>query len=189
MKTHLRIIGDVHGHKERYLRLCRKARYTIQLGDHDFDYGHLSNVSSSNHKFFGGNHDNYDQIAESPHCLGDYGVYEIPNFGSVFFVRGAFSVDQWKRKEGVDWWRDEELGMAQCYAALECYEAAKPSFVVTHTCPLDVTPHLIYPHAVQQTKTGQLLNRMFSVHQPKTWVFGHYHKSWKQTIDGTEFIC
>ena len=37
-KPYLRIIGDVHGHYDRYVKLAKKARHSIQLGDLGFDY-------------------------------------------------------------------------------------------------------------------------------------------------------
>ncbi len=189
MKQHFRIIGDVHGYKEKYKKLCNKAEYTIQLGDNDFDYIHMDRLDPQKHKFFGGNHDNYDKINDQPHCLGDFGVHIIPNFGNIFFVRGGFSRDQWSRTENVSWWRDEELSFEQCREAISLYEHVKPSFMITHECPYDIVSHMIYPQSVIKTRTNQLLNVMLAAHQPKMWVFGHYHVSWRKRIDNTDFVC
>jgi len=196
MMTHLRIIGDVHQHWERYHRLLRKAHFTIQVGDFGFNYSTLLNVNAVRHRFLGGNHDNYDKVGMCPHYLGDYGLHSIPDFGDVFFVRGAFSIDQQnggrdggRRIEGVDWWPAEELHMADCYAALEEYSGIKPDFVVTHECPVSVVPRVTKSSRILPSRTNQLLQRMFEIHKPKTWVFGHYHKSWSGIINGTRFVC
>lgn len=189
MITNFRIIGDVHGHHGRYHLMLRKAKFTLQLGDFGFDYGTLLFVDPKYHKLIGGNHDNYDEIDDCPNCLGDYGVHSVPGFGDIFFVRGALSIDRHIRTEGLDWWPEEELSMADCYAALELYSKVKPDFVVTHACPITVIPHVTSSTKIYPSRTCQLLERMFAVNPPKRWVFGHYHRSWSKTIDGTYFTC
>lgn len=189
MKIHLRLIGDVHGYKQRYLKRCRKAEHTIQLGDHGFNYDHLTELEPSKHKLLGGNHDNYDKITNWPHYLGDYGLHQIPELGCIFFIRGGFSLDRAYRTGGVDWWPDEEMSMKRCFEALSLYESVKPSFVVSHECPLEVISFLALSGRAIKSRTNQLLNQMFSVHQPKMWVFAHYHTSLRLHVNGTEFIC
>lgn len=189
MKHKLRIIGDVHGHSDQYVRLCKKASYTLQLGDNNFDYSYMSQLNPNYHKFFGGNHDNYDKINNQLHCLGDFGIYHIKDFCDIFFVRGGYSIDKWHRTEGKSWWRDEELCYRQAEKALRLYQDMKPTFVVSHECPLDILSEVIYPGKKIKTKTNQLLNEMLSFHRPKMWIFGHYHKSWNKLVDCTRFIC
>jgi len=196
MMTNFRIIGDVHGHWERYHLLLRKAHFTVQLGDFGFDYSTLSTVDAERHRFLGGNHDNYDKVGEWPHYLGDYGIHSVPGFGGVFFVRGGLSIDQQiggkdggPRIEGVNWWAAEELRMAECYAALEEYSRVKPDFMITHECPASVVPHVTASSRILPSRTNQLLQRMLEIHQPRRWVFGHYHHSWQKVIDKTHFTC
>lgn len=189
MKTQLRLIGDVHGHYEQYHRLLRKAHHTIQLGDFGFDYNTLSQVDARRHKVLGGNHDNYDDVGNWPHFLGNYGVYNIPGFGCIFFIRGGFSTDQHRRTEGVSWWANEELSMAECYAAIAEYVKIKPTFVVSHECPLSIVPLVSASPHIIPSRTNQLLERMLKIHRPDQWVFGHFHKSWNKVIDGTLFTC
>lgn len=189
MRTNFRIIGDVHGQYEQYHRLLRKARFTLQVGDFGFDYTTLKNVDARRHRIVGGNHDNYDDIDNWPHFLGDYGIHNIPGFGDVFFIRGGISIDRYTRIEGVNWWMNEELGMAECYAALDAYSKAKPNFVVSHECPRTIVPYATASMLILPSRTNQLLEQMFAMHQPDRWVFGHYHKSFDKTVDGTQFTC
>ena len=189
MKANFRLIGDIHGHYGPYHLLLRKATHTLQLGDFGFDYKTLFVVNAEKHRILGGNHDNYDDINSWPHFLGDYGTYNVPGFGDVFFVRGGLSIDRHRRVEGVDWWREEELGMAQCYAALAEYSKVKPNFVVTHECPVTVVPYVTSSTHIIPSRTNQLLEQMFATHKPKQWVFGHYHQFWSKNIDGTCFRC
>lgn len=198
MVINFRIIGDVHQQWELYHLLLRKARFTLQVGDFGFDYTTLSTVDADRHKFLGGNHDNYDEVEKWPHYLGDYGLHNVPGFGDLFFVRGGHSIDQQTggrdgdgspRIMGVDWWPEEELRMADCYAALEEYSRVKPDFMVTHECPVSVVPHVTASSRILPSRTNQLLQRMLEVHQPRRWVFGHYHHSWQKVIGRTHFTC
>ena len=189
MNTNFRIIGDVHGHYEYYHRLLRKSLSTIQVGDFGFDYTTLSGVDARRHRILGGNHDNYDEMGNWPHFLGNYGVHTIEGFGDIFFIRGGLSIDRHLRTEGVTWWVDEELSMAECYAAMAKYARVKPNFVVSHECPVSIVPHVTASLKIIPSRTNQLLEQLFAIHQPKRWVFGHYHRSWKNVIDGTQFIC
>lgn len=189
MTSNFRIIGDVHGKYKQYHRLLRKAKFTLQVGDFGFDYTTLKGVDARRHKILGGNHDNYNDIGNWPHFLGDYGVHTVEGFGDIFFVRGGFSIDRHFRVEGIDWWKAEELDMGECYSALLEYERIKPNFVVTHECPSTIVPHVTASSQIMPSRTKQLLERMFAIHQPKMWVFGHYHRSWSKTIDGTKFVC
>lgn len=189
MKSNFRIIGDVHGRYGPYHRLLRKAQFTIQVGDFGFKYATLSTVNVRRHRVLAGNHDNYDDVGNWPHFLGDYGVYSVPGLGDVFFIRGGLSIDRYLRTEGVNWWANEELGMAECYAALAEYIKVKPDFVVSHECPITIVPHVTASLHILPSRTNQLLEQMFATHQPKRWIFGHYHKSWNGTIDNTHFTC
>lgn len=201
MKHSLVIIGDVHGQFDDYFEAIELAEYSIQIGDLAFSYDWLieANVDPKKHRFFGGNHDNYNLIKNSPYYLGDYGSIEIPNFDkSIFFVRGAWSIDQKYRKENVSWWRDEELSYEQCEEAIETYATHKPDILLSHDCAFGLVPHIVDPtfaldmgcsEPYIQTKTGMMLNKMLEIHKPKTHIFGHHHKFFETMIDDTNFIC
>ena len=128
-----------------------------------------------------------------PHFLKDYGIWEIPDFGPIFYVRGAWSLDKDFRLPGISWWEDEELTYAQCLKAIELYTKAKPDFVVTHTAPASIIPSIpfkrIFGDKIYGSRTESMLEEMYKIHQPKTWIFGHFHVDWTQTIGKTKFIC
>lgn len=185
------IIGDVHGKYESYYKIICQKKYshTVQLGDFGFKYDTFKNLDSGCHKIIGGNHDNYSKIIELPHYLGDFG-YTTLNDISFFFYRGAYSIDRQYRTIGVDWWTEEQVIIEQFMKARELYREIKPEIVLTHDCPETVSPFLLEPYArVYQNQTGWALEELFNIHQPKKWFFGHYHKSWNMTIDGTQFRC
>lgn len=215
MSVDLRIIGDIHGHKETYLRLARGANASIQVGDllgkDEYHYEWLDNsdLDPKCHGFFGGNHDNYDLIWTARHNLGDYGTFNVANVGKVFFVRGAFSIDYKHRcsfpsKFGdrlyeQDYWPEhEELDMKTFCKVMDLYEKEKPDILVSHECPLFIVGHVTNPEVVLnfgysnpiiRTRTNQFLESLHEIHKPKYHVFGHYHRDWHALIDGTTFVC
>jgi predicted phosphodiesterase len=187
------ILGDVHGKYRRLHEILRKKnKYPriVQVGDFGFDYATLDNISVNQFVFFGGNHDNYDKINSCPNNLGDYGYVE--NFGgcSFFFIRGAYSIDKMYRTIGIDWWKNEELDATNFENALALYSSIKPNIMLTHDCPLDMYDYLLEPWQQRfNNRTSYFLQQCFEVHQPKLWVFGHFHKSFDMTLKGTYFKC
>lgn len=193
----IRFIGDVHGGKntKKYLRLIQNVDNSVQIGDLGFSYEFLFNqeVDKEAHKFFGGNHDNYDQYFKSPHSLGDYG-FEGLGLVDFYYVRGAFSVDHWWRTPYVNIWPNEELNQAEFDRALEDYGKAKPDLMVTHDCPDIVRDKILSDgggigYEKIETRTGQMLQAMLELHRPAVWIFGHWHMKLEYEIDGVSFIC
>lgn len=183
------VIGDVHGHYAQYERTARKRENTVQLGDLGFKYGCLNNLDPEKHKIVAGNHDNYDIINEYAHYLGDYGNCSLGGV-NFFFYRGAYSIDRQYRTVGIDWWEQEQVSIEQFMKARELYRETKPQIVITHDCPEKIALMLLDPgQPIYQNTTGWALQELFNNHQPKLWLFGHYHRSWTKVIDGTKFIC
>ena len=200
------LIGDIHGEFYKYKTLISKLDESIQLGDFGigftravttrnpaYDYNEseerfIYKIEKTNcsmpeqHQFIFGNHDDPALCLKHPNCLGKWGMYK-----GMFFVSGGLSIDQEYRKEGRDWWREEELTMGEGYGVLEDYENEKPEIVITHDCPLMIN-RLLYSHIIP-SRTAQLFQSMFDVWQPKRWYFGHHHISFATTIGKTNFQC
>lgn len=131
--------------------------------------------------------------------IGNFGLWQVPetvpggmNGDSIFFVRGAWSIDFAYRTVGRDIWLNEELTPDELERALKMYTEVKPSIVVTHTCPQVLENHLVLTSGygpLKKTRTGLGLQKMFDVHKPKLWVFGHHHQEFDKVIDGCRFIC
>ncbi len=198
--THFRIISDIHGRKSLYLKMILPATYSLQLGDLDFNYDWMKgDVDHKNHWFFGGNHDNYDVIKNSPHNLGDFGVKEVPELGNFFFIRGAWSIDQKIRKKHISWWPQEELSYAESLKAIELYEATKPEILITHQTSqkiaktMGLDPDFAidcgWNESFPNHFMGTFFDQIFEIHQPKFWFFGHYHLNWIKKVDKTTFVC
>lgn len=189
-------IGDVHGKMTQYERLLmRFIEPTIQVGDmgvgfrKDGNWVTTANLSD-NDKWIHGNHDNPEMCVKEKGYLGRYGV----TIEGVFFMSGAFSVDAFYRRSGIDWWYNEQLNIQELSEALELYKTTKPDIVVTHDCPRSLYPLMLGKIGKPQgplfeSSTSHALEAMFSFHQPKVWIFGHWHHSVDEMIGDTRFIC
>lgn len=193
----LRFIGDVHGKISKYVYLCRDAEYTVQVGDLGFRRHYaemIAQLDPARHRFLPGNHDDYGCLP--PHCLGDFGEYQAAGL-AMFFVRGALSIDKKYRTPQVDWWPEEELSQDALDQAVQLYERVKPQWMVTHDCPLSISPRVGNPdvlrsfgfHDEPRTRTQLALQTMLEVHQPARWIFGHYHRNATFTVNGVLFTC
>ena len=190
----MRFIGDVHCKFDKYLEILEGTDGpTIQVGDfgvgfpdqpEDFLRDMLGYMSSHDHSFILGNHDNPHFSAQFP-CFLKSGT----SIEDIFVVGGAQSIDFAQRKEGIDWWKEEQHTYDEFGDLLELYEAAKPRIMVTHDIPYGLIPHIFPKSHPFKSITGQALDMFFSVHKPDIWVFGHWHRSVDKTILGTRFIC
>lgn len=180
-------VGDVHGQLDD----LPKFSPVIQLGD--LGIGFVDPYADDrliktrdDFWFIRGNHDDPDLCRKHPRYLGDWGGHEC-----MFWVGGAWSIDQNFRVEGVDWWREEELTAAQGEQALADYIEAKPRVMITHDGPRSLFDYR-GPMEIWQFRpsfTANLLQAMFDAHKPEIWLFGHHHQSEDFTYNGTHFRC
>ena len=192
---HFRMIGDVHGRIDEYVKLASEAEYSIQVGDLGFSYLGMESLDPARHRVVGGNHDNYTTdggcfTKQPPHYLGDFGTLELPGVPKIFYVRGARSVDRQMRTEGLDWWPDEELKYGRLSEAISAYIDAKPDVVITHECPAFLVNEVTrWKVPLRPSTTAFALEAMWTNHQPKVWIFGHFHHDWSMSFKGTYFRC
>jgi hypothetical protein len=194
----------------------RIGKRVFQLGDMGIGFKGVT-LREFSPKYFlwiRGNHDAPDWCRQHPNYAGDYGY--LPE-DKLFFLGGAWSID-WKwRVEGISWWHDEELSIEELNKAHQIYIDSKPEIVATHEAPtaaaLEMLNNLVLAKRTEagytdstlakgedyeyykaklgcaNTRTSQALQQMFEIHQPKHWVFGHYHVRKDFTINGTQFHC
>lgn len=198
----VRLIGDVHGKFSRYRELIRDVPFSIQVGDMGvgFRARHPSGdirwsanppydaMSEGRHLFIRGNHDNPEVCARHDYWIADGAVVD-----GIYCLGGAASIDRAWRTEGLDWWPDEECSYADLQRMIDDYAAIRPEIVVTHECPESIASEILA--AFNKTKiqdssrTRQALERMFHLHQPREWYFGHWHQSLSIKSGRTLFTC
>lgn len=198
-----RLIGDIHGRIYDYqsYSISDFKGPTIQVGDFGIGfagpYWHESvaawQQSNPQHRFIRGNHDNLSKCKSMPGFIKD-GTIE----NDVMFIGGAYSIDVARRTEGVDWWRDEELSVAELSILVDVYASVKPRVMITHDAPTDVTEKMFILSGLAiggmsakkiNTRTGQALQAMFDIHQPDEWYFGHWHHTMQYKYGRTIFQC
>lgn len=194
--TEIRFVGDVHGKIPEYLEKIKSAEASIQVGDMGLGFRGVQHVPKlrAGHFFLRGNHDDPARHYKHPSFIGDFGIWEKPR---LFYLSGAFSIDCKFRIPEVSWWENEELDIEALARAEMIYKTRKPDYVVTHDCPDSIRQYLLNqilmgrfrPEKDLPSRTSAALERMFQAHQPKIWIFGHYHVDRDFVYEGTRFIC
>lgn len=183
------LIGDVHGKYSEYANIVKGCNYSIQLGDMGFKYDILKDIDSTRHMILPGNHDNYSICYEYSHFLGDYGYTRL-NTIDFFYYRGAYSIDRQYRTIGIDWWQNEQVDIESFIEARELYRSVKPDIVLSHDCPEQIAQLMLKPRQrMYQNITGWGLGELYKIHEPKLWIFGHWHESRTIIYGNTKFIC
>lgn len=191
----MNFIGDIHGKWWAYKKIIEALKGpSIQVGDFGFGFNELDRVVppywDMRHRFIRGNHDCPEKCQKHLNYLGDYGVTD----DGIFFVGGAYSIDRTWRIEGVSWWWNEEIQYHHYDTIIHTLEQVKPDIMVTHDCPKDIARRLPGMHAngkidMPNRTCDVLMPALLEAHRPKLWVFGHYHESFDEVIDGTRFVC
>ncbi|PHS22262.1 MAG: hypothetical protein COA84_13980 [Robiginitomaculum sp.] len=197
MKT--RIIGDIHGSLHGYKNALDGCEKSIQIGDFGFGFNSprtwydevLSIQKGTTHRFIRGNHDDPNLCKVNPAWIPD-GTIE----NDVMFIGGAWTIDSWHRTEGINIWHDEELSYAELEVVIDTYAMMRPRVMITHDCPSSVAQKMfidsgksMFDGPLIPTRTGQALQAMFELHQPEKWIYGHWHETLQEKINGTTFTC
>jgi hypothetical protein len=188
----MHFIGDVHGKVVPYGRLIESLPESIQVGDMGFGFVEFPKKWSKKHRFIRGNHDSPERCEEHPNYLGNYGTH--PTHPNIFFISGAYSIDYMYRTPEYSWWADEELPEMIYNMMYLDYAHAKPEIVVAHTCPRQIGMMILGIHAQDKMRFPNrtedvLLPSLLEIHQPRLWVFGHFHTSFQTTVGKTKFVC
>ena len=194
-------LGDVHQKYTQLNAILETNSPIIQVGDLGFFYPEW--LDEYDFRFIGGNHDQWDILTVDPpkSYLGRFGYLEQEN---IFFISGAFSIDwQYRMQQEYTsgqktYFSQEQLSWKEGVDMLNLYGKIKPDMVVSHTCPREVANAIGSPGILAQfgfdpttftTSTQELLQQAFEIHQPKLWVFGHFHRNRTLTINNTKFVC
>lgn len=195
------VIGDVHGYTKTYQKFLSKIDWTqetIQCGDMGLGFSGVGlHPMHENNKFIRGNHDDPAKCRKHKNYLGEYG-YDARR--ELFYISGAWSIDRDMRIEGQTWWAEEELSYTELQKCIDLYEQTKPRLVVSHECPSKAGETLLYSMSgdyfaakgdCQTSRTAQAMQSMLDIHQPKEWVFSHYHINKSFQVPGyeTKFTC
>ena len=141
--------------------------------------------------FVDGNHENFDMLNEFPrvdffggkaHKISEK-IYhlirgEIYNIDGrkIFAFGGASSHDKESRKEGKNWWQEEQPSKEEMDRAVENLTGVgwQTDIVITHCAPTSVQ-RIVCPSYEENVLTD-FLDSVKEKLQFEKWCFGHYHK-------------
>ncbi len=111
----------------------------------------------------------------------------LPDGRVVLFVGGAWSVDWSRRRDGVSWFKKEEILSEWDYAR---FPDVHVDIVVSHT-----SPHLFgkweppsdLPFKVLPDPSQDVLDKVFEKYRPSLWFFGHFHRRRSGEVDGCKW--
>jgi predicted phosphodiesterase len=222
------IIGDVHGQHERLADILRRERAAhgiaaaIQVGDYGFDM----NMAGRHPPYpvpvhvIDGNHEDHKWLQKALDAGAPARwrthlnlVYQprpsVASIGetTVGFIGGALHVDRPQR-------HNRNAGLPnyilrrQADAAIALFNNARPSLIVSHSCPSRIGIGLsgadelmggVIDHIVSagfdpgpREDCGEAeLSRVWQAleYRPQAWVFGHHHRAHATTVDDTNFVC
>lgn len=224
--TQFTFVGDPHSHftSLKYLCSTKPDRKYVLLGDvcivgdsPKYQFFKSEVLGRYDVTFIRGNHDNPEMCKSYAEFIDD-GTFQTLDSGTkICYIGGASSIDRvyGERKQGLDWWQDEQLTFDELRLIKDKIGIEKPDVIVSHTFPAKVCEQLfgvgtyrmpwmsdallgnddpLNPsgmgceyHIVPRTET--VFQEIFEVHQPDLWVGGHWHVNRSEKIGKTLFRC
>lgn len=208
------VTGDTHGNQYKWAEQIEPAlssgdtlivcgdfgvgfwngRYWSEEMFYDFLAGQKYTVL-----FADGNHENFDKLYAYP-IKQRYGgkVHELrPNVlhlmrgeiydidgERIFVMGGGYSIDKYRRTEGVSWWPREMPSEDEYQKARDKLKKAdfKVDYIITHTAPAETVSYLstIRSYGIKNDVADEMpltafLEELRREVTYKRWYFGHFH--------------
>lgn len=220
-------IGDIHGNFKKLFSLINNSEVQndtfIQVGDFGIGFRPFEDeylllsfinemlIEGNNDMYvIRGNHDNPSYFLEDKFnfsnikFLPDFHILEI-NGKTILTVGGALSIDRVQRKEGVNYWKDEEFPII--IPDIKEFYTDKPiDIVCTHSCPsftwpftlaqivkdfIEIDPQLEQELISERKRLDLLYEKVeeYNGFAPKHWIYGHMHKTISTEYKETKFQC
>ena len=207
-------VGDTHGNQYKWVEQIEPTLKPgdILIVNGDFGVGFWNGRYWSEETFYDflseqeytvlfidGNHENFDKLYSYPTeiwCGGTVHsirqnvihlmrgeVYCIDGC-SIFVMGGGYSIDKYRRTEGVSWWPQEMPSEEEYNNALANLSKVnfKVDYIITHTAPSETVYYLstlrnlgIKNDVVQEQPLTSFLDEIQRKVTYKHWYFGHFH--------------
>lgn len=179
-KDYIIILGDFGVWKDKkaqeFLNWLDNKNFTTLFveGNHE-DYNYLNSFPKV--KMFGSE---VRQINNSVYQLLRGEIYEIENC-KFFAFGGASSIDKLYRKEGFDWFKEEECSYEEeCKAMLNLEKHNfKVDYILSHTCStssLDEVADFCGFYVESYDNQNRFFEEIKNKIDYKGWFLGHFHK-------------
>lgn len=208
------ITGDTHGNQDNWKEQVEPVLSPgdIILVCGDFGVGFWNGRLGSEEAFYDflneqeyyvlfidGNHENFDKLNSYPvetwrggkvhkirrniiHLMRGE-VYCVEE-NTIFVMGGGYSIDKYRRTEGVSWWQDEMPSEEEYNNARMNLERVgnHVDYIITHTAPSETVYYLstlrslgIKNDVVQEQPLTSFFDEIQRNAAYKHWFFGHFH--------------
>ena len=209
MTNKIILTGDTHANIDRLLFIndseMTKDDIVIILGDLGVIWGDsemtewsIKKLSEKNFTtaFLDGNHENFHEIARlEKKTFWNGGKVVILPHGIIHLLRGeiyniegriigvcggANSIDLWHRKEGISWWREEEItdnDINRFMTIADGYDN-KVDIMLSHDAPASFIPIVKLYSGVNDgdiSNSQKQLEKINETVEFNKWYFGHWH--------------
>ncbi len=221
----LYFIGDTHGD---FAELAHKLAvrgirdsHLVQVGDFGLGFGNKNEeelklktlnktLKAGNNLLYviRGNHDDPSYFQKwmkisNIRLVPDYSVLELGGY-SVFLAGGAISIDRKIRREGIDYWKEEEFVFDTGKLETVIGEIKNIDIVVTHTAPSEFWPFdfnnlvrayarrdndLIADLSKERELHSKLLKYITNDFKPSHWYYGHFHTTHDDEYSGIKYFA
>lgn len=192
------ISGDTHGDARNICELIDLACSMNCLGVVVCgDFGYFPNLVNTNNEliiaskyaefrnkivyFLKGNHENHAELAKHSTITELYkNIFYLPNntvikLGeyNVGIMGGAYSIDSWRRVEGIDWFKNEMISnedVENCMGNVD--------ILLSHDAPLNndgIDEYLEHDMDANTLANRLSLQKVVNKVSPKLIIHGHYH--------------
>lgn len=144
--------------------------------------------------FLDGNHENFIEIARlEKKAFWNEGKVGILPHGIIHLLRGeiyniegriigvcggANSIDLWHRKEGISWWREEEITDKDINNFKANLKGNKIDIMLSHDAPASLIPLVKLFSGINNGKISNSQKQLEKINQIADidkWYFGHWH--------------
>lgn len=221
-------IGDIHGNFKKFYNALLSSDYKnqtlLQVGDFGVGFRKIEDeyillnpinqwLYDNNNILYviRGNHDKPEYFENCPFdysnikFLKDFSIINVDG-KNILTLGGAISIDRVTRKNGINYWKDEEIPFIIPDIKEIAKNDIKIDIVCTHNCPTfawpteysDIVKHFI---SIDKTLDTDLTNERkrlnlfhlkiseYNGYSPKLWVYGHMHKTIQTIVNETNFQC
>lgn len=214
------ILGDIHGAWGDAEDIIKKAGaeagpfdQIIQVGDMGFGFPGVRPWSFDPgipSKWVDGNHENFDLLHKRHIANFGYDPYHVlwpqgwEKFldiwtymprgtieDGILYIGGASSIDKAIRKNGLDWWPEENISRAdedRTLDAIKAYEG-RIHTVISHDCPTSFVMRPVLRGGEYHDSNRRFLEHVRQLVKPERWFFGHYHAKFSGTFEGCSWRC
>lgn len=122
-------------------------------------------------------------------------ILELPDGRNVLFAGGAFSVDNYARLPGKDWFPDYEVLTEEELELFPDPSLVKIDIVISHTAPQEFNvkglPYEQWPVWWDRSPdpSEKVLSLVLKRYQPTQWFLGHFHRFQKGEFRGCKWTA